>query len=62
MLSFALHYSRIIPQIASIPEIASGKRHDQGQITYLTQKTENIVEDKEVNRQQAFLIEHENFN
>ena len=44
-----------------ILEIAFGKPHDLGQITYLTQKTEDnvIVEDKKINRQKAFLNEHE---
>ena len=46
-----------------ILEITFGKFHDLGQITYLTQKTEDniIVEDKKTNRQKAFLNEHENF-
>ena len=40
-LLHALHY-------LSIPEIVFGKRHDPGQVTYLTQKTEDniIVKDK----------------
>ena len=55
-------YIYCITLLEIIPEIVFGKRHDPGEITYLTHRTEGniLLKTKIKDRQKVFLNEHEN--